>query len=57
MLNGIINSMNMSLNKLQKTVEDGKAWYAAIHAVAVRHDLVTEQQLILLNKMVFQRLL
>ena len=32
-LNGITDSMEMSLSKLQETVKDREAWHAAIHGV------------------------
>ena len=32
-LNGITNSKDMSLSKLQKMVKDGEPWSAAVHGV------------------------
>ena len=32
-LNGIINSMNMSLSKLWEIVKDGESWHATFHGV------------------------
>ena len=33
-LNGITDSMNISLSKLQEIVKDREAWHTAIHGVA-----------------------
>ena len=41
-LDDITDSMDMSLSKLLEIVKDREVWYAAVHRVAKKHDLVTE---------------
>ena len=33
-MDGVIDSMNMSLSKLWETVKDREAWHAVVHGVA-----------------------
>ena len=41
-LDGITDSMDMSLSKFREVVKDREAWHATVHRVTVRHDLVIE---------------
>ena len=41
-LDSIAGSMDITFSKLLDIVKDRRAWHAAFHGIAVRHDSVTE---------------
>ena len=42
-LDGIIDSMDMNLSKLQEMVKDREAWHAAVHAVTKSQTQLSNQ--------------
>ena len=43
-LNGIIDSMAISLSRFWEIVKDREDWHAAVHGVRIGHNLATEEQ-------------
>ena len=42
-LDGIVDSMDMNLGKIQEMVRDREAWHTVLHGVTFGHDVATEQ--------------
>ena len=53
-LDGIIDSMDMSLSKLWEIVKDWEAWCAAVHGVAKSHTQTETTAILLKDKKDFK---
>ena len=49
-LDGIINSVYMSLNKFQETVKDREAWRAAVHGVTKNWTRLSELRELVMDR-------